>query len=275
MDKEISLLWVNLNLSKSNPLASSAFSEFFSIRRPDTQELKSKCFNKNSQPNAFVFEFDFPDKKGLHLLSKTKKQFPSLPIIMVTEQHSEELAVWALRARVWEYIIKPADQNQLEELQYDLLRLQQIQQSTDTHRSLFQREHRIPNESRLNPESPSNEIIQRAIYYIDAHLSEKITEEKVAALCGMSPYRFSRLFKEACSSTFQEYLVQHRIDEAVRLLANPKTLITDIAYTVGFNDASYFTRAFKRYIGVSPSDYRSRQLQYTSADYALSKHVEM
>ena len=92
--------------------------------------------------------------------------------------------------------------------------------------------------------------------YIDSHLSDKITESQLANLCSMSPYRFSRLFKQHSNYTFQEYLLQHRIDEAARLLANPKTSITDIAYAVGFNDASYFTRAFKRYKGLSPSDFR-------------------
>lgn len=274
MDKEILLLWVDLNLSKSNQKTAGLFSEFFSVKKPNARELQTN-YLENSHPTAFVFEYDFPDRESLRLLLKTKKQFPSLPIIMITEQHSEDLAVWALRARVWEYMIKPVAENQLGVLQGDLSKLQSMRQSTDVHRSLFQREQHIPIETRLTPENPSNEIIQRAIYYIDSHLGEKVSEGDIAALCGMSPYRFSRLFKETCSCTFQEYLVQRRVDEAVRLLANPKTSITDIAYTVGFNDASYFTRAFKRYVGVSPSDYRSRQLQYTSKDYALSKHIEM
>jgi len=274
MDKEILLLWVDLNLSKSNPKAAGLFSEFFSVKKPNARELQTN-FLKNSHPTAFVFEYDFPDRESLRLLLKTKKQFPSLPIIMVTEQHSEDLAVWALRARVWEYMIKPVTKNQIEVLQGDLSKLQSIRQSADVHRSSFQRQQHIPIETRLNSKNPSNEIIQRAIYYIASHLSEKINEREIATLCGMSPYRFSRLFKETCSCTFQEYLVQRRVDEAVRLLANPKTSITDIAYTVGFNDASYFTRAFKRYIGVNPSDYRSQQLQYSSKEYALSKHAEM
>jgi len=273
MDKEILLLWVDLNLSKSNPKTASLFSEIFSVRKPNARELKGS-YLKNSQPSAFVFEYDFPDRQSLHLLLETKKQFPSLPIIMITEQHSEDLAIWALHARVWEYLTKPVGRQHLLDLEVDLLKLKALRQFPEPERYSFQREFRVPDDTRINPANPSDKIIQRAMNYIDSHLGDKITESQIANLCSMSPYRFSRLFKETCSCTFQEYLVQHRVDEAVRLLANPKTSITDIAYTVGFNDASYFTRAFKRYIGVSPSDYRSQQLQYTSRDYELSKRAE-
>lgn len=53
------------------------------------------------------FEFDYPDISGLSVLSDIKRDFASVPMMMFTKQHSEALAVWALRARVWNYFVKP------------------------------------------------------------------------------------------------------------------------------------------------------------------------
>ena len=58
-------------------------------------------------PQILCFEYDYPDLKGLRTLQKTKHQFPSLPVLMVTEYHSESLAVWAFRAGIWDYLVKP------------------------------------------------------------------------------------------------------------------------------------------------------------------------
>ena len=51
--------------------------------------------------------------------------------------------------------------------------------------------------------------------------------------------------------------MRYRILESSRLLQDPNSNITDVAYAVGFNDASYFSRTFRRYIGMTPSNYLS------------------
>ncbi|MFO7594143.1 MAG: response regulator [Pseudomonadota bacterium] len=53
------------------------------------------------------FEYDYPDVSGLSVLSDIKRDFASVPVMMFTKHHSEALAVWALRARVWNYFVKP------------------------------------------------------------------------------------------------------------------------------------------------------------------------
>ena len=75
----------------------------------------------------------------------------------------------------------------------------------------------------------------------------------------MSPFRFSRSFRETYGIKFQDYVVRYRILESCRLLKSPSTNVTDVAYAVGFNDASYFSRTFRRYVGMTPSYYCTEQ----------------
>jgi Helix-turn-helix domain len=79
----------------------------------------------------------------------------------------------------------------------------------------------------------------------------------VALLCNMSPSRFCREFKAAFDATFVEYLANYRMQQAKRLLANPRMPVADVAVAVGFNDPSYFTRVFRKQEGASPSEYRA------------------
>ncbi len=59
------------------------------------------------QPDAIVFDFCDASKENLRLLLTVKRRYPAIPILMVTEEHSETLAIWAFRARVWNYFVKP------------------------------------------------------------------------------------------------------------------------------------------------------------------------
>ena len=110
-----------------------------------------------------------------------------------------------------------------------------------------------------------------ALYFVKQNYRFKIRNEKVSELCGMSPFRFSRTFRETYGITFQDYVVRYRILESCRLLKNPNTNITDVAYAIGFNDASYFSRTFRRYVGISPSDYctefKSEERSANDTDY--------
>lgn len=59
-------------------------------------------------------------------------------------------------------------------------------------------------------------------------------------------------------SWLQQIKLRHRrMTEAVRLLKNPSASVTDVCYTVGFRDLSYFTRTFRRYVGMTPSRYKT------------------
>ena len=74
----------------------------------------------------------------------------------------------------------------------------------------------------------------------------------------MSSFYFSRYFRTAYNQTFIEYLTEYRIQQAVRLLEETTIPVREIAFRVGYADAGYFSKVFKRHVGVTPSDYRNR-----------------
>ena len=209
----------------------------------------------NVQPKVLCFDFDYPDQARLGLMQTIKREHMRLPILMLTVEHSEALAVWAFRARVWNYLVKPVSPAELDENLKTLVQIVRAERR-------FARAVPLPDPGTLD-QLPANTLedphtlLRPAIYYIEQHFNEKVSADEVARLCGLTRYRLSRLFRQAFGVTFQEYLIRHRIVSACQLLQRPSVSVTDVGYAVGFNDASYFTRMFKRCVGVLPSEYAS------------------
>ena len=90
--------------------------------------------------------------------------------------------------------------------------------------------------------------------YADSAISLHRGAEKV----GFSPNHFSTVFSQETGQTFVEYLTAVRIEAAKHLLTKGNSRMSDIAFDVGYQDSHYFSYLFKKHVGVSPREYRSR-----------------
>ncbi|HET7578076.1 MAG TPA: response regulator [Bacillales bacterium] len=100
-------------------------------------------------------------------------------------------------------------------------------------------------------------LLQEARHYIDEHYRESLTLEEVAEQIKLSPYYFSKLFKERNGATFIEYLTEVRIRRAKELLRMTRLSLKEICFEAGYRDPNYFSRVFKKNTGRSPSEYRA------------------
>lgn len=107
-------------------------------------------------------------------------------------------------------------------------------------------------------EEQSESIISRARTYIRQNFSRELTLDEVSRSVNISPYYFSKLFKEEAGENFIEYLTRVRIAHAKELLKNPALSIKEICIMSGYSDPNYFSRIFKKQEDVTPSEYRER-----------------
>lgn len=110
-----------------------------------------------------------------------------------------------------------------------------------------------------NP-AENNLLMKRCTEYIQNHFQDELTLSSLAAYINRSPNYLSHLFKVEFGISFSEYVNRVRIGEAKMLLKQTDLLVYEIALNVGFSDYDYFKQVFKKYEGISPSDYRNRVL---------------
>ena len=103
--------------------------------------------------------------------------------------------------------------------------------------------------------------ISPAINYIDANYDKPITLADIAKASHISVSRLAHVFKEQMGITLIDYLTGVRIERAKQLLLATEQSCTEICFQVGYNNQSYFTRTFKRLVGMTPRQFRAGNLR--------------
>ncbi|QGQ97210.1 DNA-binding response regulator [Paenibacillus psychroresistens] len=112
----------------------------------------------------------------------------------------------------------------------------------------------------LNSKKNNNKLFKTIIDYIDQNYDKDIDRETVAREVFITPGYLSLLFKQELKINFLDYLHKTRIEKSCLLLSNSGSKISDIAYSVGYNDEKYFFQVFKKYTGMTPNQYRNSLL---------------
>lgn len=102
----------------------------------------------------------------------------------------------------------------------------------------------------------SMSVVETAKEYIQNNYSKDISLDDVSRTVNISPYYFSKIFKEETGEGFVEYLTGIRIEKAKELLNTTEYSIKEICSMVGYADPNYFSRSFKKNVGVTPTEYK-------------------
>jgi AraC family transcriptional regulator len=100
--------------------------------------------------------------------------------------------------------------------------------------------------------------INRVFQYIDENLDADLSLNTISEIAFFSPYHFHRVFKSITQETLNEYVTRRRTEKSALNLIHKDVGITEISIQCGFNDNSSFTRTFKKYYGVSPTEFRKQ-----------------
>jgi AraC-like DNA-binding protein len=250
------LLWVRSLHGCESTVSMAVAEEYFSINvcpsARSAQQLAQRLASK-----AVCWEFEEAHPAPLRAMRAFKAANPSLPLLMLTTQHSEELAIWAFRARVWNYLAKPVATSELRANFSTLAQL--VRERHGPSRSVRFVGALLPDDLDSNLAAPQVALLKTAVLQVERHYAEKLRQATVATHCGMSSCRFSRAFKTAYGVTFSDYLMRFRIARACRLLRQGTHSATTAGLAVGFDDASHFARAFRKLLGTSPSVYQRQQ----------------
>jgi AraC family transcriptional regulator len=120
--------------------------------------------------------------------------------------------------------------------------------------------------------------IHKALTYIEHHLDDRLTIEKVAEAAAYSPYHFHRIFSYLIGESVHQYIHRKRMVKAgIALVVSPQISIESLAFSYGFANSATFSRAFKQFHGITPSTYRKSPplaFNHLSKNGKVSEDVE-
>ncbi|MDE2027790.1 MAG: response regulator transcription factor [Candidatus Omnitrophica bacterium] len=193
------------------------------------------------KPNAVdlvILDAVMPMISGMEVLRQIKKLKPALAIIILTGKSSKDIAIDALRGRADDYIEKPIN----------IPKFLEIVRSTLAAKA--QKEFTRGNGIHAK--------VEQAKQFIERNFDKKIMLEDVAAQICLSPKYFSRVFKEVCGQSFNEYRLSVKINRASELLKKSDYTVTEIANQLGYENLESFIRMFEKITTLSPSQYRQK-----------------
>lgn len=198
-------------------------------------------------PDLVITDIRMPQFDGLLLAQHIQKNHPGTRTIILSGYSDFYYAQSALRYGVLDYLLKPVNLEALSEsLHKILITMETESEELDSYRS---------SNSRLDQKS----ICQLLETYLLENYQQEVSFQELGEKFGFTPAYLGKIFKKYSGETPSKYLTKLRINEAKRLLlGNPDMEIQMIGELVGYKDGFYFSRVFKSYTGIQPSEFRNQ-----------------
>ena len=189
------------------------------------------------RPDIALLDIEMPGMNGIELAKYIKEKNTECIIIFITAYDRFDYAIEAMHIKAFDYLLKPWKEERLCEL---------INTAIENVRSMQKTDSIVHSQK---------DVIKD---YIDRNYKKDISAKDVASILGYSDVYFSKVFKQLFDDNFINYLTGLRINRAKELLKDVSFNIKEVGKSVGYADSNYFTKVFKRSVGMSPSEYRSK-----------------
>lgn len=230
--------WALLDIVHSMPWEKHGFE----VVGQTVQSVEALDIARQVHPNVAFLDIRMPVLSGLDLIPLLRKEHPNMLFVLVTGHSEFEYAQAAVKMGVFDYCLKPLE----EEVGATLL---------ERIKSHFAMQQNAP-PSILSEEIISCDQFSVLLQYVKEHAFEKLCLEDVAKKHFMNPNYCGYLFKLNTNKTFSQFVRDIRITTACYLLQHSKMRVGEIALRVGYENAHYFSRVFSSETGLSPRDYR-------------------
>lgn len=198
-------------------------------------------FIEKNQVDVVLSDIEMPSMNGFEFCNKLN-EMGNIKIILFSSHQNYEYFRMAIKNKVFDYLLKPIKYDEL------LACFEKIKEQLYEEKGV----------EKLKSKSYYEKIIDEIKNYIEENYKEA-TLELAAERVNLSSTYLSKIFKEKSGVGFMEYLLKVRMENACKMLENIHFKTYDIAYYIGYDNPKNFSRAFKAYYNISPTEYRNKK----------------
>ena len=193
---------------------------------------------KRKRVDVVMSDVEMPDMNGMELCSKIH-EISNVKFVFFSSHQNYEYFRSAIKQKAFDYLLKP--------IKYD-----ELLSCFEKIKEILQEEQKI---EEPEPKSYYEQIVSEVKAYLEEHYKDA-SLEVAAKRVNLSSSYLSKIFKEKSGVGFADYLLKVRMEKACRMLEDIQYKSYDIAYYVGYDNPKNFSRAFKSFYNISPTDYR-------------------
>ena len=196
------------------------------------------------EPSLIITDLKMPQMDGIEMLRTLRAEGCNAFVIILTAYDNFSYAQSALRLGAVDYLLKPFHDGDLEN-------------AVNRLRARMDSETQDPVTLGTPRKGDKSKYVLEAMAYISKHYNEPdISVGTVAQSLNISEGYLSHTFKKETDYTLLGYITRYRIHKAMELLKDCRVKVYEVAEQVGYRDIAYFSATFKKYTGISPSEYQ-------------------
>lgn len=204
-------------------------------------------------PDIIFTDICMPYIDGIEFSEIVLKRYANIKVVIITGHKKFEYAKRSIKVGIYDFILKPIDENDIEELLLELKSKIEIEKSQESEMENLKSIMGV-----VQNEQTENQIISEIKDYIRNYIDDPdISLTSVAKKFYISPSHLSRLFKQCCSITFIGFVTKVRIEKVIKLLNETDLKVYEIADLVGV-DPHYLSIIFKKNVGTSINKYKKK-----------------
>ena len=222
--------------------------------------------------DLILMDIEMPGMSGLDAARAVLAQRPSCRVIFVTAYSLFQYAHEAVHLGACDYLLKPVDPDELEASVRRAMRQIETERKLEELATARPQPEQTETEEEAEDAPEESENSQTALVmahvrrYLEDNYMFDLSLDSVGEILHISPAYLSAQFKKYQKMNFLDCLTELRINAAKELLADPFRSSAEVASMVGYEDASYFARAFKKRTGMTPTQYRRQAGRKAKAD---------
>lgn len=196
-----------------------------------------------------LIDLQMPGMGGVECIQKLRFFNNKTPVLVLTGNSSHEIAKECANLDIQGYLEKPLHVDTL------INRIRKVVGRVD--RDILQSVLGSDYSVKINSLSPT---IRRVLEHVSQNYEREFNREEIATLFNITPSHLSRQFSKECGIHLNDYINIYRVHRCKHLLKVTDSKIGDIASRVGISDVNYFCRLFKKHTGLTPQEFRKKEL---------------
>ena len=238
----------------------SEIAQYIKTELSDWYRFERACNGKEGLKMLLTGKYDLvisdvmmPEMDGITMLKniKNNSNISDIPVILLTSKSEVEHRLEGLRRGADAFLAKPFDMEELHILIDNLV--DNVRRIRGKYSGAQGQKAKI---EQIQVKGNNDALMERVMKYINGHLADPdLNVEKLTEEVGISRAQLHRKLKEIAGVSAGEFIRNLRLEQAARLIEEGQINITQVAYSVGFNNQTHFSTVFKKHYGMSPSEY--------------------